>query len=222
MKCVASKDAMDRWRTSTTTTTSHKCTGHRKAVKCYAPTREGPGGDGRRRGGRRSAKSLKAYEPEGMPPADARIMVGLWLPSETAAMLAVPGGEAPEQLHLTMCYVGRVGEIGTNAIERLKGVCRDVADELPAAPGQGRRHGPVQCLGHVGWPRRDLRLRRPARPRGVPPAARELPGGRRRRLQEDARVHPAHHALVRRAGRREPGQRGSRRCRSCSTGSAWS
>lgn len=39
------------------------------------------------------------------------LLAALWLGAETAQHLAVPGGEAPEALHVTLCYCGDIGEM---------------------------------------------------------------------------------------------------------------
>jgi 2'-5' RNA ligase len=88
-----------------------------------------------------AAGYVASPESGGLPatevtPADARVMIGLWLPPETARTVAVPGGEAPESLHLTLCYLGRVLEVGTNAIDRVKRMCQDVAAYCPVLLGK--------------------------------------------------------------------------------------
>jgi 2'-5' RNA ligase len=69
-------------------------------------------------------------------PADARVMVALYPPPETAAGLAIAGGDPPDQLHLTLCYLGTALEVGTNAIDRVKDVCRVVASCFPPVLGK--------------------------------------------------------------------------------------
>jgi len=61
----------------------------------------------------------------------ASIMVGFWLDPKTARRLAIPGGEAPDELHITLCYLGRVDEF-TADIEHLKAtVAKFAADSIP-------------------------------------------------------------------------------------------
>lgn len=50
---------------------------------------------------------------------DTGAMIALYLPSDIAQRLALPGGEPISELHLTLCYLGDMEEIAENA-ERLK------------------------------------------------------------------------------------------------------
>lgn len=47
------------------------------------------------------------------------VMVAWYPPPEVAAMLALPGGEAPEELHLTLFYAGTVADLRDLDIARL-------------------------------------------------------------------------------------------------------
>ncbi len=68
-------------------------------------------------------------------PADARVMIGLAVPADVAAGLAIEGGEPAEELHVTLCYLGRAIEVGTNAISRIEGMCRSLASWGPSLRG---------------------------------------------------------------------------------------
>lgn len=46
------------------------------------------------------------------------LLIAAWFDPELASRLAIPGGEAPEQLHLTLCYCGDATEISDVAIGR--------------------------------------------------------------------------------------------------------
>src|SRR5690606_17189047 len=46
------------------------------------------------------------------------LLVALWLPASTAAQLALPGGEPPDALHVTLCYCGDVAEMDELTIYR--------------------------------------------------------------------------------------------------------
>jgi len=46
------------------------------------------------------------------------LLVALWLDTETASTLAVPGGESPDALHITLAYCGDVAELGELAVAR--------------------------------------------------------------------------------------------------------
>lgn len=46
-----------------------------------------------------------ASEPSA--PQHTGVWIGLWLPEDAAAMLAIPEGEAPEALHITLAYLGK-------------------------------------------------------------------------------------------------------------------
>lgn len=48
----------------------------------------------------------------------AGLMVAVWLDETLANTLAIPGGESPDQLHLTLCYCGDVSELSDVQIGR--------------------------------------------------------------------------------------------------------
>jgi 2'-5' RNA ligase len=61
-------------------------------------------------------------------------MLGFWLDSDTAQRLALPGGEDPSELHITLCYLGKVDEFEGD-IEHLKEVVRMFAASYPPLRG---------------------------------------------------------------------------------------
>lgn len=72
--------------------------------------------------------------------AGGGIMVGFFLGAELGRRLAMtPGSEAPEDLHLTLAYLGPTEETPRDALPRLRQVLRDFARE--AAPIDGRVTG---------------------------------------------------------------------------------
>lgn len=48
--------------------------------------------------------------------ADGSLIVAWWLPGDLASALAIPGGVAPEDMHLTLLYLGDVGEYDADAV----------------------------------------------------------------------------------------------------------
>jgi 2'-5' RNA ligase len=48
------------------------------------------------------------------------LWVGFWLPSDVANEIAIPGGELPGDLHLTLAYLGKSDELPGDATERLR------------------------------------------------------------------------------------------------------
>jgi len=71
---------------------------------------------------------------------DPGVMVGLFLPGEVAKALAVEDGEAPDELHVTMAYLGRQSEIpnlaGIDAV--LEKVAAESAPLTGELSGSGR------------------------------------------------------------------------------------
>ena len=64
------------------------------------------------------------------------VMVALQLPDFLSYRLALPGGEEPSRLHVTLAYLGRVNEIGgLEALDRLQQVVEQFASEAPALVG---------------------------------------------------------------------------------------
>lgn len=63
--------------------------------------------------------SVSVSEPEG-------IMVALMVPEHLQAAIAVPGGEPPSDLHVTLCYLGNVDDMSLEDQRRLIGVTGEV------------------------------------------------------------------------------------------------
>ena len=47
------------------------------------------------------------------------VMVALMVPGEVAKQIAIPGGEAPEDLHCTLAYLGKLDNLPIDVIERV-------------------------------------------------------------------------------------------------------
>jgi 2'-5' RNA ligase len=69
-------------------------------------------------------------------------MAALWLPANTASEIAVPGGEAPEQLHVTLAYMGRLSEVGPDKLDliakAIEGYCATASPMVGSLSGVGR------------------------------------------------------------------------------------
>jgi 2'-5' RNA ligase len=108
-------------------------------------SRRGTGGNGQ---GNPLAKFLgRVKQPESMAkgeggdeePADPGVMIAWVLPNALAERLALPGGESPSSLHMTLCYLGKLSEIGDEALDKARMVCRFIA--LRLSPPGGRISG---------------------------------------------------------------------------------
>lgn len=66
------------------------------------------------------------FQPDPSSPHTG-LMTGYWLPAAVANQLAVPGGEAPEELHLTLCYCGDTGQMEDVTIARALIACHRIA-----------------------------------------------------------------------------------------------
>lgn len=75
-------------------------------------------------------------------PQHTGLLVALWLQPNTAAQLAIAGGEAPEELHVTLCYCGDVTEMDDLTLFRaVAAVDRTVSYRAPltgTVAGYGR------------------------------------------------------------------------------------
>lgn len=67
--------------------------------------------------------------------ADDGLIIAWWLPSDLAEALAVPGGEAPGDLHLTLIYLGPVGEYDADAVLAVAKLFSMRQPPLPGAVG---------------------------------------------------------------------------------------
>ena len=64
------------------------------------------------------------------------LMVAVWLDSDLASALAIPNGEVPDQLHLTLCYCGDASEMSDVAIGRVLDRMAWVAESYGPLAGQ--------------------------------------------------------------------------------------
>jgi 2'-5' RNA ligase len=55
------------------------------------------------------------------------LMVAFYLPEEVAEELSIPGGEAPEELHLTLSFCGLTADLPADALEKAKTVVCEFA-----------------------------------------------------------------------------------------------
>ena len=76
-------------------------------------------------------------------PADPGVMIALYPPPELAAALALPGGEAAPELHVTLAYLGRRSGMGALGMERVRAALGRIRDGALLAPLAG-------VLGGVG------------------------------------------------------------------------
>lgn len=63
------------------------------------------------------------------------LMIGFWVPPEIGAPLALPGGEPPESLHLTLTFHGNSDEIGKEKIEQVLKTAEAFAQKHPPMEG---------------------------------------------------------------------------------------
>lgn len=83
----------------------------KKAVRDGVLAGETPAGETARRVARAMAGRVGVRKDAG-----DGLIVAWWLPSDLAGQLAVPGGEAPEDLHLTILYLGSVEDFDADAV----------------------------------------------------------------------------------------------------------
>lgn len=85
--------------------------------------------------------SLRAQYPqyfeatEDAPDPDTGVMVALFIPPEVASGLAIDGGEHFADLHVTLCYLGRISEVGSDRIDQLRSLLAVVASSYGALSG---------------------------------------------------------------------------------------
>ncbi len=63
------------------------------------------------------------------------VMIALYPHPEVARKLALPGGEASEDLHLTLCYLGKAEDFEPTALLNLPGKIGEVAERSAALEG---------------------------------------------------------------------------------------
>lgn len=73
--------------------------------------------------------------------AGSGLMVAFLLPEEAAKALAVPGGEPPEDLHLTLAYMGPIEELPAGTIERALAAVQGFAARQPPLSGKANGVG---------------------------------------------------------------------------------
>lgn len=93
----------------------------------------------RRRGMDVGARLAKYAEPEPVEKVDRSedpgVMIALRLPPNTARAIAIKGGEPPERLHVTLCYLGRFSALGPLGIMAAQEAVEDAAMGTPALKG---------------------------------------------------------------------------------------
>jgi 2'-5' RNA ligase len=67
--------------------------------------------------------------------AETGIMIACYLPVEIASNLAIEGGELPEDLHLTLVYLGESDQVSFT-LDQVQAVVETVASSAPALSGQ--------------------------------------------------------------------------------------
>lgn len=78
----------------------------------------------------------KPLDPEGKKKRQNKgLMVAFWLPKETADALALPDGEPPDQLHLTLAFHGNADELGKEKIASILKAVETVAKQHPPLEG---------------------------------------------------------------------------------------
>ena len=91
------------------------------------------------------------------PEHEDGVMVALMVPADVAKKIAVPGGEKPEDLHCTLAYLGKAGELGADKIRKAGEIVRSVASEHPALTGaivgtarlSGDGHDVATAIAHL-------------------------------------------------------------------------
>ncbi|PWK07506.1 XkdF-like putative serine protease domain-containing protein [Tumebacillus permanentifrigoris] len=87
----------------------------------------------------RCAMGLVEVEELDLTKGHSGLWVGFWLSPETAKQLAIPGGEAPEDMHLTLTYSpNATGEATKRAIEAMKNIAQALPPVAGEASGVGR------------------------------------------------------------------------------------
>lgn len=65
-------------------------------------------------------RCLEDYQGEG-------VIVMFALPEKFAQKIAIKGGQGPEGLHVTVCYVGKAKDLGKGKIKMIGKICKHVA-----------------------------------------------------------------------------------------------
>jgi 2'-5' RNA ligase len=61
-------------------------------------------------------------------PSDASVMIALKIPPTIGGRIAIDGGETVDELHCTLAYLGRMGEVGTAGVKSAADVIKQVID----------------------------------------------------------------------------------------------
>jgi len=72
---------------------------------------------------------------------DPGVMLAFKLVPEVVNAIAIPGGEPPEDLHITVIYFGRMSEVGDDGLERIAETVLGVASATPVI------HGHISGIG---------------------------------------------------------------------------
>lgn len=62
-------------------------------------------------------------------PVHTGVMVAFMLPNDVAALLAVPGHEPPEELHITLAYCGKVADMSALVQQKLRLIAGEIAQQ---------------------------------------------------------------------------------------------
>lgn len=103
---------------------------------------------------RRNAESaLKSLAKAGTDLAtrEQGVMVALYPDPKVARSLAIPGGDPPDQLHVTLGYFGKVDDLSTAQQNRLVNITHHLANLIGGFPLEGR----VSGLGYFQNPASD-------------------------------------------------------------------
>ncbi len=84
----------------------------------------------------------RAHNPDEVAKAGSGIMVAFMLDKATADKLAVPGGEDPADMHVTLAYLGKPGAVDMSKMPALRKAVEEYAAEH--APVSGTIDGPVR------------------------------------------------------------------------------
>ena len=96
-------------------------------------------------GGKDAAKwagrVIKKIERDQVQKAGNGVMLAFWPDAETQSKIAVEGGEKPEDIHITLAYFGKLGEVSMDSLPALERAVEQFAST----------HAPVQVtLGGIG------------------------------------------------------------------------
>lgn len=64
------------------------------------------------------------------------LMVAFLLPEDVAQAIAIPGGEPPEDLHMTLCYLGKLEDLAQETVERTLACVQAFTARRPPLAGQ--------------------------------------------------------------------------------------